>query len=48
MSLRRGESSSVTVFNYKKGGIKFLNQLQVAPVWHNGRITQFMGILQEV
>ncbi|KAL1527476.1 hypothetical protein AB1Y20_016141 [Prymnesium parvum] len=48
MSLRRGESSSATVYNYKKGGVKFLNQVQVSPVWEDGKIAQYMGILHEV
>jgi len=47
-SVRRGEASSATVYSYKKGGIRFLNQVQFTPVWDGPRIALLMGILHEV
>eukprot|EP00316_Scyphosphaera_apsteinii_P020111 CAMPEP_0119300274 /NCGR_PEP_ID=MMETSP1333-20130426/2234_1 /TAXON_ID=418940 /ORGANISM="Scyphosphaera apsteinii, Strain RCC1455" /LENGTH=638 /DNA_ID=CAMNT_0007301985 /DNA_START=25 /DNA_END=1941 /DNA_ORIENTATION=- len=46
--VRRSEPACVTVVNYKKGGIPFVNQLQVDPVYDdNDEITHFMAILNE-
>ena len=48
-SVGRGESASATVLNYKKGGEKFLNQVQVMPVYNNeDELDQFMALLHEV
>mmetsp|Transcript_72918 Transcript_72918/g.193775 ORF Transcript_72918/g.193775 Transcript_72918/m.193775 type:complete len:130 (+) Transcript_72918:1-390(+) len=47
-SVRRGESSSATVYSYCKGGGRFLAQVQVAPIWEGGRIVQLMGLMHEV
>ena len=48
-SVSRGESASATIYNYKKGGEKFLNQVQVMPVYNEeDDIDQFMALLHEV
>mmetsp|Transcript_3148 Transcript_3148/g.9817 ORF Transcript_3148/g.9817 Transcript_3148/m.9817 type:complete len:317 (-) Transcript_3148:37-987(-) len=48
-SVRRGESSSATLVNYKKGGARFLNQVHIQPVFNqNDEVDQFMAMLHEV
>ena len=38
-----------TVVNYKKGGEKFLNQVQIQPLYDgNDEIAQYMAILHEI
>jgi len=47
--VRRGESASATVVNYKKGGVRFVNQVQVTPVYdEDDELQQFMAMLKEV
>ena len=48
-SVRRGEPSSATLVNYKKGGERFVNQVKVVPVYNeNEEVEQFMAMLTEV
>lgn len=48
-SVSRGESASATLVNYKKGGERFVNQLQVVPVYNeDDDLEQFMALLHEV
>jgi len=45
----RGESASAAVYNYRKSGEKFLNQVQVTPVYNDDdELEQFMAMLHEV
>mmetsp|Transcript_40342 Transcript_40342/g.91376 ORF Transcript_40342/g.91376 Transcript_40342/m.91376 type:complete len:295 (-) Transcript_40342:723-1607(-) len=47
--VRRGESASATLVNYKKGGERFVNQVQVTPVFNaDEEVEQFMALLHEV
>eukprot|EP00327_Prymnesium_parvum_P016151 CAMPEP_0113234096 /NCGR_PEP_ID=MMETSP0008_2-20120614/2836_1 /TAXON_ID=97485 /ORGANISM="Prymnesium parvum" /LENGTH=599 /DNA_ID=CAMNT_0000080925 /DNA_START=55 /DNA_END=1854 /DNA_ORIENTATION=- /assembly_acc=CAM_ASM_000153 len=47
--VRRSEPGMATLYNYKKGGERFVNQVQVEPVYdEDNTITQFMAILHEV
>lgn len=49
-SVRRGEPASAQLVNYKKGGARFVNQLQVVPVHSEDetQVEQFMALLREV
>ena len=48
-SVARGEPTSATLINYKKGGTKFVNQVQVMPVYNdNDELEQFMAMLNEI
>jgi len=48
-SVRRGEASSATLVNYKKGGERFVNQVKVVPVYNESEeVEQFMAMLTEV
>jgi len=48
-SVRRGEPASATLVNYKKGGVRFVNQVQVMPVYNDDdELEQFMAMLHEV
>mmetsp|Transcript_102394 Transcript_102394/g.141560 ORF Transcript_102394/g.141560 Transcript_102394/m.141560 type:complete len:206 (-) Transcript_102394:291-908(-) len=48
-SVRRGEPSSATLINYKKGGKRFVNQVSIAPVYNeHDELDQFMAMLHEV
>eukprot|EP00980_Cylindrotheca_fusiformis_P028200 scaffold22586_cov138-Cylindrotheca_fusiformis.AAC.20 len=45
----RGEDATTILTNYKKGGEKFRNRLQVGPLYgEDGMITHFVGVLKEV
>jgi len=48
-SVRREEPAMASLVNYKKGGEKFLNQVQVTPVYNEqDELEQFMAMLHEV
>jgi PAS domain S-box-containing protein len=49
-SVGRGEPTSATIFNYRKDGERFLNQVQVMPVYGDAtdEVEQFMAVLHEV
>jgi len=48
-SVERGESTSATLVNYKKGGVRFVNQVTVTPVYNDeDELEQFMAMLHEV
>lgn len=48
-SVRRGEASSATLVNYKKGGVRFVNQVQVMPVFNEeDELEHFMAMLHDV
>ena len=49
-SVHRGEPTSATLINYKKGGQRFVNQVQVMPVYNEetDELEQFMAMLNEV
>ena len=48
-SVGRGEAASASIYNYKKNGDKFLNQVQVKPVYNDDdELEQFMALLHEV
>ena len=48
-SVARGEPTSASLINYKKGGTKFLNQVTVTPLFNeDDEIEQFMAMLHEV
>lgn len=48
-SVERGEPTSATLVNYKKGGVKFVNQVTVQPVYNDeDELEQFMAMLHEV
>lgn len=46
--LLRGKETSAHVVNYTKAGRKFYNSLRAGPLFDNGKVTHFVGILQEV
>ena len=47
--VRKGESASATVVNYKRGGVRFVNQVDVMPVYNEeDELEQFMAMLHEV
>lgn len=47
--VRREEPSVQTLYNYKKGGIRFLNQVKTLPVYdENDELAAFMSMLQEI
>jgi len=48
-SVRRGQPASATLVNYKKGGERFVNQVQVQPIFNEDEeVEQFMALLHEV
>ena len=48
-SVQRGEPTSATLVNYKKGGVRFVNQVTVTPVYNDeDELEQFMAMLHEV
>jgi len=48
-SVRRSEPAIGTVVNYKKGGERFVNQVQIEPLCdEDDNIAQFMAILHEI
>ena len=48
-SARRGEPGSATLINYKKGDVKFVNQVHVRPLYNeDDEIEQFMALLHEI
>ena len=48
-SVRRGEGASATLVNYKKGGVRFVNNVTVQPVYNEeDELEQFMAMLHEV
>lgn len=48
-SVKRGQSGSATVVNYKKGGVRFVNQIALTPVYNeDNELEQFMALLTEV
>ena len=49
MSVQRGEPTSATLVNYKKGGERFVNQVTVTPVYNDDdELEQFMAMLNQV
>jgi PAS domain S-box-containing protein len=47
--LLKGEESTCVLTNYKKSGRKFQNRLHIGPLHDdNGKITHYVGVLQEV
>mmetsp|Transcript_36184 Transcript_36184/g.88038 ORF Transcript_36184/g.88038 Transcript_36184/m.88038 type:complete len:451 (-) Transcript_36184:473-1825(-) len=46
--IRVAESVTATVVNYKKGGVPFVNQVQVEPVFADNKLCFFAAILQEM
>ena len=49
LSVQRGEPTSATLVNYKKGGQRFVNQVSVTPVYNDDdELEQFMAMLHEV
>ena len=47
--MQRGEGTSATLVNYKKGGERFVNQVTVTPVYNDeDELEQFMAMLHEV
>lgn len=47
--VRKGDSASTTLVNYKKGGVRFINQLDMMPVYNeHDELEQFMSMLHEV
>jgi PAS domain S-box-containing protein len=48
-SVRRGEAHSARLVNYKKGGVRFVNQVQVMPLYNEAdELDHFMAMLQEI
>ena len=48
-SVGQGKTASATLVNYKKDGKRFVNQLQVVPVYNEeDEVEQFMAMLHEV
>ena len=48
-SVVRGEPTSATLVNYKKGNLRFVNQVAVTPVYNEeDELEQFMAMLHEV
>ncbi|MGM0615915.1 MAG: putative bifunctional diguanylate cyclase/phosphodiesterase [Pseudomonadota bacterium] len=48
-ALQNGEGISLTLRNYRKDGRAFWNNLFISPVHdHNGKITHFIGILNDI
>uniref|UniRef100_A0A7S0PV59 PAS domain-containing protein n=1 Tax=Coccolithus braarudii TaxID=221442 RepID=A0A7S0PV59_9EUKA len=48
-SVRRGEPASARLVNYKKNGVRFVNQLQVKPLYNeDDEIEHLMAMLHEV
>lgn len=47
--VRREEPCTETIINYKKGGVRFVNQVQVLPVYNeNDELAAFLSMLHEV
>ena len=47
-AVERGETTSATLVNYKKGNVKFVNQVTVMPVYNEDEeLEQFMALLSE-
>jgi PAS domain S-box-containing protein len=46
--LQGEEEAATTLTNYTKSGRRFRNRVRVGPLLNNGKITHFVGILQEV
>ena len=45
----RQESAKATLVNYKKGGERFVNRLQIEPLYDDkGKLVQYMALLREV
>lgn len=48
-SVKRGEPASARLVNYKKGGVRFVNQVQVMPLYNeDDELEHFMAMLHEV
>lgn len=48
-ALKRGESCTVTLQNFRKDGRPFWNELHIAPIEnHNGEITHYIGLQTDV
>ncbi|HWA97651.1 MAG TPA: PAS domain S-box protein, partial [Pirellulales bacterium] len=47
-SMRRGESCSVEILNYRRDGTEFWNELSISPVTEEGRLTHFVGVQNDV
>lgn len=43
-----GEEAGTVLTNYKKDGSKFRNHLRVGPLFQDGEISHFVGVLQEM
>jgi PAS domain S-box-containing protein len=48
VQLLHGEEAGTTLTNYTKSGLRFRNRIHVGPLTSNGKITHFVGVLQEV
>ena len=48
-NVKRGEPGTATLVNYKKGGVRFVNQVSVQPLYNEqDELEQFMAMLHEV
>ena len=48
-NVKRGQAASATLVNYKKGGVRFVNQVSLRPVYNDDdELEQFMALLTEV
>ena len=46
--LLNGNEAGTTLTNYTKSGRRFRNRIRVGPLTHDGKVTHFVGVLQEV
>mmetsp|Transcript_3125 Transcript_3125/g.3764 ORF Transcript_3125/g.3764 Transcript_3125/m.3764 type:complete len:173 (+) Transcript_3125:89-607(+) len=46
--LLRGEEAGAVLTNYKKNGEAFTNRLRVGPLTDDGKITHYVGVVQEM
>ena len=47
-TISEGSGCRVTILNYRKDGTPFWNDLQIAPVFNDGQLTNFVGVQADV
>ena len=48
LGLNSRQPVSVEIVNYKKNGDKFWNEVSISPVFHEGKLTQFVGTQHDI
>ena len=47
-AIKEGRHYETTILNYRKDGTTFWNQLNIAPVYHNNKVTHFIGLQSDI